>query len=105
MPSQTYYGTVIDTAAQEILIQIRASVHTHPRGGVSIDFPNSKSEYDLFMAQQVYNYSTTFNNFVIEPFIGNTYKTGRFNNDEYDNRYYDTHSNLTLSDICNYIIP
>jgi hypothetical protein len=105
MPSQTYYGTITDSAAQEILIQIRASVHTHPRGGVSIDFPNSKSEYDLFMAQQVYNYSTTFNNFVIEPFIGNTYKTGRFNSDEYDNRYYDTHSNLTLSDICNYIIP
>jgi hypothetical protein len=104
MPSQTYYGTIIDTDLQEIWIPVRASVHTHTGGGVSIDFPNARSDEDLFSAQKLFNISPAFNNFVIEPY-GNTYKTGRYNNDDLPNEYFDTHSGLSLADICQYIIP
>jgi hypothetical protein len=104
MPTQTYFGTIIDTDLQEIWIPVRASVHTHTGGGVSIDFPNSRSDEDLFSAEKLFNISPAFNNFVIEPY-GNTYKTGRFNNDDQPNEYFDTHSGLSLADICQYIIP
>jgi hypothetical protein len=105
MPSQTYYGTIIDTASQEIWILVRASVHTHTEGGgVSIDYPNARSQEDLESAQITLTISPSFKNFVIEPF-GNTYKIGRFDKDDLPNEYFDTHSGLSLTDICQYIIP
>lgn len=103
MPAQSYYGTIVDTAQQLILILVRASVHTHPDGyGVSIDFPNAKSQGDLESAYETSSRSPSFNNYVIEPY-GNTFKTGRFDNDDNNKNYFDTHSGLSLEGICEFI--
>jgi hypothetical protein len=90
---------------QEIWILVRASVHTHTEGGgVSIDFPDARSEEDLRAAYKTFNISPSFKNFVIEPF-GNTYKTGQYDADDLPNEYFDTHNGLSLADICQFITP
>jgi hypothetical protein len=104
MPSLNYFGIYVDNETQEVMIPVRATVHIHTNGGISIDYPNSFSQQDLDFAQLVWDISSN-KNYVIEVF-GSTYKTGKFDDDlinNTSNSYLETHSGLTLSDICTFI--
>lgn len=101
LPSLSYHNMVVDSVNQRILIPIRNTVHTHVAGGYSIDYIDARSEGDLRNAMQLDD-MTYITNYVIEPF-GSTYKTGKFNSDEYNNNYIDVHIGLTLEEICQHI--
>lgn len=100
LPTLSYSGMIIEN--NEILIPIRADIHTHDGYGESIDWFNSKSSGDLESAQLMYN-NPFVKNYVIEATLNGKYSVGTFDHDDQNKNYNGVTTGLLLSELCPFI--
>ncbi len=99
---------VIDKISKEemVSIPISSSIHTHPYGGVSIDFLGSKSQNDINMAfPTIYS---SLSHYVVEIFNKHStpvvFKVGTFHEPaDFEDKYDDVIMTTSVQVLANYV--